>query len=115
MMNGQLRSRRKSILFRYHDVSYKTGVKLTGGSVPNAQSWGKRRALSCDPHAEPKFDLMTVPDGALETQHSPVFDPWGDGNGEDQVITACVKANIPLRTFKGFMGGQGKIVDVETG
>ena len=64
-----------------------------------------------DPHAKQEFNLLTVPDGALETEQGSVFDPGGDGNREDQGVPACVKPNIPLRTFEGLIGCQGEIVD----
>jgi hypothetical protein len=76
---------------------------------------GERGILLSDPHAKQRFNLLTVADGMVESEQGSVFDPSGDGDGEDQGIPPCVKPNIPLCTLEGLIGCQGKIVDVEIG
>ena len=68
-----------------------------------------------DLHTKQDFDLLTVPEGALETENGSVFDPGGDGNGEDHRILACVKPDISLRTLGSVIDCEGKIVDMEIG
>jgi len=68
-----------------------------------------------DSHAKLKFHLLTVLEGALETEQGSIFNPGRDGNGKNQGSPARVKPNIPLRTLRDLIGCQGKIVNMEIG
>jgi hypothetical protein len=66
-----------------------------------------------DPHSEQEFDRLAVPEGVLEIEKGSVLDPTGDRKGEDLGMRACVNPDVPLRTLEGFIGCQGKILDVK--